>query len=72
MEQVRMTRRQLATASRLAPDQLDQIQGTFDIDGKRYQWVGFGFVEHGDADGSEAVVVTDDPPQEEPKKRGRR
>ena len=39
----------------------DSLPGPADIAGRRMQWVGFGWVDEGEADGTEPLKIIDNP-----------
>jgi hypothetical protein len=41
----------------LFPDHTDELPGPVEIDGRRKQWVGIGWIDEGPAQGDEPLVV---------------
>lgn len=44
----------------LFPDRTDELPNPAEVDGRRKMWVGIGWVDEGEAQGDEPLVITED------------
>lgn len=47
------------------PDHMDELPGPVEIDGRRKRWVGIGWIDEGDAEGNEPLVINTDDYEED-------